>query len=270
MKKDFCFWSIATGPYASMAQSMVDSARSVGVSNDFHIWTDSATKGAKCHRLKGTKGREPFVRLELLHAKIRKLNYKYFVWLDADTYFVRHPGDLLRVLRGAPVHATLESNTALPEPLRPDWGPCSLRNFTTLMQFRGVRSHAIFTINGGLLIVHHDVIDTFCGLTWDFWEFSRKVGYKFGVEPLLAYATQMLCGNPYVHTVRETADVWATDSVGRFAGEVPSEGRWQFVDHFSGETFPVKPAIVHAPHSKRALAARGRKRSPLSETNQVV
>jgi len=261
MKPRFCFWSIATGLYAEMAQSLVDSARRVGVVNDFHIWTDRAIEGANCHRLKSAKGRRRFIRLELLDAKVRHLKYDYFVWLDADTYFVRNPGDVLRVLRGAPVHATLESNTALPKPLLPDWGPASLRNFTVLMQFRGVRSKAIFTVNGGFLIVHHDVIDTFCGLTWDFWEFSRKVGYRFEVEPPLAYAMQMLCGNPYVHTLRQTADIWAPDSVGRFEGQLPRDVRWQFVDCFSGETFNINPAIIHATRSKRALVASGRKRT---------
>jgi len=260
VKVHFCFWSIATGAYAAMAQSLVDSARRVGVFKDFHFWTDRAIEGANCHRLESAKGKQRLLRLQLLDEKVRNLKYDYFVWLDADTYFVRHPGNILRVLRGAPVHASLESNTALPKPLLPDWGPCSLPNFTTLMQFCGVRSQAIFTVNGGFWIIHRDVIDTFCGLTWSFWDFSRKVGYRFHVEPLLAYATQMLCGNPYVHTLRHTADLWATDRVGQFAGQVPSGGGWQFVDCFSGETFRIKPAIIHATHSKRALVNCGRNR----------
>ena len=269
MKARFCFWSIATGPYRAMAQSMVDSARHSGVFKDFHIWTDGAIEGANCHRLKRSNGKK-FIRLELLDEKVRHLKYDYFVWLDADTYFVRHPGDILRVLRGAPVHASLESNTAMPNPLLPDWGPCSLRNFTTLMQFRGVRSRAIFTVNAGFWIVHRDVIDTFCGLTWNFWQFCRKVGYQLPIEPLLAYATQMLCGNPYAHTLRETADLWATDTQGRFAGQVPSGGRWQFVDCFSGETLNIRPSIIHATHSKRALVTCGRKRMRFLGTTQAL
>jgi len=260
VKNHFCFWSLATGSYAAMAQSLVDSARRVGVFKDFHFWTDHAIAGADCHRLESAKGKQRFMQLELLYEKVRKLKYDYFVWLDAETYFARHPGDILSVLRGAPVHASLESNTALPKPLLPDWGPCSLPNFTTLMQFRGVRSRAIFTVNGGFWIVHRDVIDTFCELTWAFWDFSRRVGYRFHFEPLLAYATQMLCGNPYVHTLRQTADLWATDSAGQFAGEVPRGGAWEFVDCFSGESFKIKPAIIHRPGSQRAPVGCGRKR----------
>ena len=252
-----------------MAQALVDSAGRVGVFKDFHFWTDRPIDRAICHRLQNRKGKRPFAALELLHEKLSKLKYEYLVWLDADTVFVRHPGDILRVLQGAPVHATLESNIALPQPLRPDWGPCSLKNFTTLMQFRGVRSHAIFTVNSGFWIVHRDVMDTFCGLTWDFWDFCQRVGYRFKFEPLLAYATQMLCGNPYVHTLRHTAEVWGRDSGGTFAGQMPRDQSWQFVDYFSGESFNIRPAIVHAMHSKRALAACGRRRSSLCEADGV-
>jgi hypothetical protein len=127
------------------------------------------------------------------------------------------------------------------------------------MQFRGVRSSAIFTVNSGFWIVHRDVIDTFCGLVWDFWNFCIKVGYRFKFEPVLAYAVQMLCGNPYVHTLNHNYELWAPDRAGRFAGMVPQAGRWDYVDPFFGETLKVAPAIVHAMHSKHALAAEARK-----------
>lgn len=263
MKEQFCFWTIATGSYAWMAQSLVDSARQTGVFKDFHIWTDGSVEGAICHRLSRAKARQALAQLRLLQHEVRKLQYDYFVWLDADTFFVRHPGNLLRVLQGAPVHASLESDAALPEPAHPDWGICALSNFTTLMRFCGVRSRGIFTVNGGFWIVHREVIDTFCDLAWGFWRFCKKVGYRFEFEPLLAYATQMLCGNPYVHTLKRTADLWAPDRTGQYAGIVPRGGRWNYVDYFSGERFKVKPAIVHAMHSQRVLAARGRNRTSL-------
>ena len=67
-----------------------------------------------------------------------------------------------------------------------------------------------------------------CDLAWSFWEFCKRAGYVFSVEPLLAYATQMLCGNPYLHTLRRDADLWATDHAGCFDGELPKGGAWRF------------------------------------------
>jgi hypothetical protein len=270
MKKEFCFWSVATGPYAEMAQCMVDSARSVGVFKTFHLWTDRKIEGAVCHPSRASAVKERYVQLKLLYTQVRKLKYDYFVWLDADTIFVRHPGDVLRVLHDAPVHASLESNTAQPDPLQPQWGICALPNFTKLMRFKGVRSDAIFTVNAGFWIVHREVIENFCVLAWDFWEFCKLVGYRFGVEPLLAYVTQMLCGNPYLHTLKSTADLWAPDGVGRFSGSVPQAGGWNHKDPFSGEAFNVNPAIIHAPCSKRALVASARARAALSPVTALA
>jgi hypothetical protein len=34
----------------------------------------------------------------------------------------------------------------------------------------------------------------------------------------MAYAVHLLCGNPYAHTLRATAELWAADWTGHFAG----------------------------------------------------
>src|SRR5262249_3336204 len=81
---------------------------------------------------------------------------------------------------------------------------------------------------------------------WDFWSFCKKLGYSFGFEHLLAYASQMLCGNPYLHTLRHNRDVWALDRTGRYAGVMPPSDGWNYVDYYSGEAFRVNPAIVQS------------------------
>jgi hypothetical protein len=121
------------------------------------------------------------------------------------------------------------------------------------MRFMGVRSRAIYNVNAGFWIVHRDVINRFCELAFEFWDLATKAGFEFTEEPPLAYATHMLCGNPYLHTLRETADVWASDWTGCYAGRLPDGKPWDFVDYFSEETFQVNPAIVHAMRSKEAL-----------------
>jgi len=63
----------------------------------------------------------------------------------------------------------------------------------------------------------------------------------------------MLCGNPYLHTLRSTAELWGSDWTGCFTGVLPDGKPWTFVDYFTGEQFEVNPAIVHAMRSKEAL-----------------
>jgi hypothetical protein len=74
---------------------------------------------------------------------------EWFVWLDADTWFVRHPGHPLRVLARAPVHASLESDACRPENQRPDWWGCPLAKYAALMRSMEVRNKAIFNVNAG-------------------------------------------------------------------------------------------------------------------------
>ena len=271
MNRRYCFWSVVDGDYALMAQAVVESARQVGVFKDFHIWTNEPIDGPICHESGKFEKWGWLFKLKFLQNAVKKLNYDYFVWLDMDAYFVRDPGDILRVLHGSPIHVTLESDLCSPQNRRPDWWGCPNEQFAALMRAKGVCSKSIFNVNGGFFIVHHDAIDTMFKLTFDFWDFCQKQGYTFSDEPLLSYAMHMLCGNPYLHTVRETADVWASDWNGCYRDALPDGQSWWFVDYLTEERIPVNPAIVHAMRSKQALIAdaqnqaRGISRGPARE-----
>jgi hypothetical protein len=117
---------------------------------------------------------------------------------------------------------------------------------------------------------HWDAIDTALALATEFWRAAQAEGYAFNDEPLLAYVMQMLCADPYRHTIHETADIWASDWTGYFADRLPDGLPWWFTDHFTGEVHPVDPAIVHAMRSKDALiqaaSTRERMAFPTTET----
>lgn len=256
MSDRYCYWSVVDGAYAPMMASVVESARRVGVFKEFHIWTDRDIPGAVCHPIKRLDKRHYLFKLHFLRNEVRRLPFDYFVWLDADSWFVRDPGDVLRVMQGAPVHSSLESDACDPRNVRPDWWECSLKNYATLLRFRGVHSHAIFNVNAGFWIVQRDAIDTFYHLCFDFWHFCKRAGYVFTEEAPLAYATHMLCGDPYRHTLRNTTDLWASDWTGVYAGRLPDGQPWNFVDYFNDTVYPVNPAIVHAMRSKEVLVRR--------------
>lgn len=263
MNSTYCFWSVAEGDYAEMMKAAVRSARQQGVFKDFHLWTDRAIPEAICHEAGQFDKSCYLFELELLARQVSKLRYDYFIWIDADPCFVRRPGNVLRVLRGAPIHASLESDAGSPRALRPDWWGCPLPSYAQLVGARGVQSNSIFNVNAGFWIVHHDVIDTVCGLASDFWQFARKNGFTFTEAAPLAYATHMLCGNPHLHTLRHFTDLWASDWQGFFRDGLPDGQPWWFVDYFTYEKVPVNPAIVHAMRSKNALTAAGGRPLPL-------
>ncbi len=114
-KSSYCYWSVADGEFALMAETMVASARKAGVTTEFHIWSDQEIAGAIVHPVRGFKKDHYLFKLEFLRDHVAELPHDYFVWLDADNYFVRDPGNILRVLDGAPMHASLESDLCGPD-----------------------------------------------------------------------------------------------------------------------------------------------------------
>lgn len=254
MSERFCYWSIGDGPYGRMLATMVASARQAGVEEDFHLWTDRPIAGAVCHELPEEFDKHLYLfKFEILLREVAGLDYDYYVFLDADCYFVRHPGNVLRTLHGAPIHVCLESDCTDPRNTRLDWWGCPLERFVELMRSQGVRSRKIFNTNAGFWIVKRDVIPTFHSLAMSFWQHCSQQGFQFTEEAPLAYVGQMLTGNPYLHTLPQHPDLWASDWTGVFADRLPEDATWQFQDYMNQLPTTVNPAIVHAMRSKAAL-----------------
>jgi len=243
-----------------MAETMVASARRAGVTTEFHLWSDQKIAGAIVHPVRGFKKDHYLFKLQFLRERVARLPHDYFVWLDADSYFVRDPGNILRVLNGAPMHASLESDMCGSNNIRTDWRGCPLPIYAHLMRAAGVRGKSIFNLNGGFLIVHRDVIEKLCDLAFSFWEIGRRHGYLFTEEAPLAYATHMLCGNPGAHRLRRWTDVWVTEWRGVFGKRLPDGRPWIFKDYFTFDQLEVNPAIVHAVASKDLMIAEARAR----------
>jgi hypothetical protein len=258
MKERYCFWSAATGPRARLLPSLLLSARRVGVFKDFHFWTDRQIPEAKTHAASKLNGPDGLFQLALLEEEVCRLRYDYYVWLSPDNFFVRHPGNVLDVLAGAPVHATFEGDVLATKNRAENWEGCSLKNIATLMRFCGVHNRSIFTASSGFWIVHREAVEALCNLARSFGELAAKAGYPLGIEPRLAYAAQMLSGNPYRHTLEETAETWAIDTAGHFTKRLPTGKSWHHVEPLSEKKSRVNPAIARLPHAHQALLAKAR------------
>lgn len=250
----FCYWSVANGRYADMMACCIQSARAAGVKEDFHIWTDRSIPGAICHPSGSFEFKNYLFKFDFLK-KAKELGVDYLVFLDADNYFVRNPGDMIASMHGAPVHVVMESDCAKPSNTRPDWWGCPLDQYVRLMRASGVRSRAIFNTNAGLWIAHCDVVDHMVDMALGFWNDCRAQGYAFTEEAPLAYAGHMLMGNPYAHVLESNSDLWASDWTGCYANRIPDGRPWQFEDYMDGRRFTVDPAIVHCMRSKEAMIA---------------
>lgn len=255
----FCYWSIAYGSHASMMMSVITSARKCGVKEDFHVWTDRNIPGAISHPC-GIFNKELYLfKFRFLLNEVSKLNYDYFVWLDADNYFVRHPGDGTYdgLLRENKWFVQMESDCTSPFVKREDWWGCPIKWYPLLLRYSGVKSEKVYNTNAGFWIVRKDAIREFYDRTMQFHEFCRSKLHlvNFTEEPPLAFIGHFV-DDIEQNTLRETSDIWASDWTGNYANALPTGDHWDFEDYMSGEKRRVNPAIVHAMRSKRLLVAR--------------
>lgn len=151
------------------------------------------------------------------------------------------------------MHASLETNFAEAQYAAADLWGFRAEVMLELMRAGGVRSSALFTVDGGLFVVRRTAVDAVYELAREFWMFGRDRGHRLEHQPLLAFVMHLLCGNPYAHTLERTADLWACDRQGCFRDRAPTGHPWKLQDCFGHESRMVNPAILHLPRSKPAL-----------------
>ncbi len=252
--KDFCYWSIGDGDYACMLQTMVHSARHAGVREDFYVFSDKEIEGAVTLPCGNFDKSFYLFKFAFLKNVISKLPYRFFVFLDADNFFVRKPSPFLSLMEDTPLHIFLESDCTTPS-VRKEWHKCPLPKYVDLMRECGVTSEKIYTVNAGFFIVKRESIDLLCAAAADFWNYSMQEGFLFTEEPPLAYAMQLLCKNESKHLLKNYPNLWCSDWTGHFENHLPDGSKWLFEDYLNEQTFQVNPAIVHALKSKKLLLA---------------
>lgn len=250
----YCYWSVADGKHALMARTMIESARAVGDNTDFHIWTDQAIPGATTYPC-GTFDKNFYLfKLTFLQQQAKKLNYDWLVWLDADNYFVRNPGNLAERFGDDRVFVQLESNCSSPEVKRGDWWNCPVPKYIEYMRQHGATTPDIYNTNAGFWAVRRDSIDELVDRAMAFWKYVRMQGHTFTEEAPLAHIGHVMAKDPLKNTFDKTSDLWACDWTGVFINGLPDGHEWPFEDYMTGEKKVVNPAIVHAMRCKDQMA----------------
>ena len=167
MKLGYCYWSVCDGAYSAMMENCIRSARQAGVFKEFHVLTDRPLEGCECYDAYQFEKEHGLFKLHYLKVGMSRLNFDYFVWLDADTMFVSNPIDALSPLGKSPIHVPLEMNL---EALSEDrlWKGVSTLRFRELMREQGIADQ-VYLCSSAFWIVHHDAIDTVYNLALTFW-----------------------------------------------------------------------------------------------------
>lgn len=235
-----------------MAATMLASARAAGVQEDFHLFAPTAASGFIHHAIwPTTPWRDHMAKLDLLR-KLADTEYDYLVWLDSDNYFIRHPGDLIPLIRTNKCWVSMESDLSSPLVRRENWWGMLFPEVVELMREQSGR-HQVFNTNGGMWICRRQHIAEFADKCESVYA-ALSPGRAFSDEPPLAAACMSLTPDYQRNTIENTAATWAIDWGGRiFKNRIPDGNSWLYEDWLTGEQRSVNPAIVHAMGSKQAM-----------------
>lgn len=256
MNKKFCYWTVADKDHAKMAQIMVRSARNIGITEDFHIWTDkSSIDGAIVHNCGDFNKRSYMFKFAFLKDQVSVLDYDYFIFIDADNYFVANPGNLTELMIGNKIFCQMENEITSPNVVRKDWWGCPIYKYKALFSRMGLKLDKIYNTNAGFWIVDKNHIDQFYNIGVNFHLKCKEDGFdNFTEEVSLAFMGHCM-QHPESRTMDKTSWLWASDWNGYWQNELPTYSEWEFEDYLTGEKRMIKPCIVHCMRSKYLMTS---------------
>jgi hypothetical protein len=227
----------------------IRSARAAGVFKEFHVLSDRQLAGCECYDALECDKAGGLFKLHYLKAGMSRLPFDYFIWLDADTVFVRNPVDVLGVLGRSPIHVPLEAKLdTAPEDARCGATPCAV--LRDLFHEAGMENRAYLS-QSAFWIVHREAIDAVYEEAFQFWNQAKRKGVQLDVNAALGFAMQIFCAAPEAHLLSVRPEVWASDDLDYFAGAEPKGQSWPCRHPLSNEAVVVNPAIIHLPRDKR-------------------
>jgi hypothetical protein len=262
MRKKFCYWSISWGNYDQMCQSLVNSAIQVGIKEDFITFTEKPIENCINYRLDNSIELDQlqFFKFEYLKKQMHKLDYEYFVFIDSDHLFLRHPSiDIDEIMRNSPWHSFLESPLNSQETKRADWWGVPNKLMCGVMKKNGVESLEMRNTNGGFWICHRDFIFRASELAYEFHNSLKNFGHTVPEEVSIGYLSHLMSPNVNDRFAERFTDYWASDWTGIFTDILPQDIPWESTSYMTFEKIPVHPAIIHAMRSKKALIENGQK-----------
>lgn len=257
MTQKFCYWSVADNDHSKMMGALIHSARQVGVKEDFHVWSDVLIPGAINHDCGIFSKKNYIFKFKFLLDEVSKLDYEYFVFLDADNFFVRHPGENIydKLLRDNKWFAQLENECNSKLVKRGDWWGCPIKWYSVLLKYFGVTSKKLYNTNAGFWIVRKDAILEFYQKTMEIFEFVKnELEILTVTEELPLAIVAHFVDDVDKNNFDSTSHVWASDWTGQFTDKLPTGKSWVFTDYMTGEQQKgINPAIVHVMRAKDAL-----------------
>jgi hypothetical protein len=255
-----CYWSIAWGQYSYILQSLLKSFKDVGITEDFHIFSDKKLKYAHNHQLIPTIQLDQLQFFKFHYLKeIAKLDYDVFVFIDADHFFVRKPDVTIEeILNGDPWHSFLESPINSTKTQRADWWSIKNQDLVKYFQNLGVTSKEIRNTNGGFWICKKYFVNEAFDLAFKCHTYLKLQNHTVPEEVSIGYISHIASKNIQNRFAEKYFNYWGSDWTSNFNGILPEDKTWEWVSYMTMEKFIINPAIVHGMRSKNALIEYGK------------
>lgn len=243
-----------------ITETMIASARSVGVTEDFHAFCTRDVEGAINHGADFQFDKFMF-KIELLK-RMSALDYEYFVWVDPDNYFVRHPGDFTELLRNELIWVSMEGDVTASGAAKNWWGIGGSQALPSLIDtFRsfGIIGQSIWNTNAGMFIVRREAVETFCSEMYRIRDEIVSRGFADVTEEApLAIVGQTMVRDPASNRFANHSHIWASDWIGAStATGLPTGRPFACKDWVTQQELPpINPAIVHVMGKKNLMAVR--------------
>jgi hypothetical protein len=209
-------------------------------------------------------------KLRLLERLI-DLPYEYFVWLDPDNYFVRHPGDMKGLIRDEKLWVSMECDLSSPKVIKDDWWgmfirpmghrplPADVLSPTLPEIFRQYGCTTFYNTNAGMFVVRRDAIREVLDRGFEIYRHLRWLGFRnVTEEPVLAILGQTIVGSFEKNTFEHHKAVWTSDWIlASTRRGLPHGSPFRHEAWASGEYLGnVNPAIVHVMGNKTLMMRR--------------
>jgi hypothetical protein len=255
--KKICYWSIAWGQHSKMLKTLVRSFREVGMKDDFICFSDIKIPHSISLPLSSDISLSTSNYLFKLGylSKLKSFDYEYFIFLDADSFFVRNP-DITPcsfLENSCPWFSFLEGPINSIETKRPEWW--SVPNLVIEQNFRslGVISKEIRNMNAGFWICKRDFILRAIYLMVECFKLFKNQNFKITEEIPMSYLTNYLYPDDSKFYIENYPKYWYSDWTGVFNNEIPKDIEWLATEYMTGRQLKINPAIVHAMRSDNAL-----------------
>jgi hypothetical protein len=188
------------------------------------------------------------------------MDYDIFVFIDADHFFVRKPEIKIEdILSDSPWHSFLESPINTTKTQRTDWWGIPNQYLVQSMRFNGVNSAEIRNTNGGFWICTKEFIEQAHFFAYKFHNYLKSNNYTVPEEVSIGYISHLMSPILKDRYLENYKNYWASDWTENFKDVIPVDKEWEYTSYMTFEKIKVKPAIVHAMRSKKALVENGKK-----------